>query len=315
MNSIDAMEIEIRYQVKELPKLKLPKQTNAEDCVIVGAGDSYIAALIAHHASNRRAICCNPMEIVHNPEITKRRHQLYIVSVSGNTKANILAAKVAKEQKNVLTTAITAKPESKLAKNCDEIIELRYRSTGALTAGTIGFTSSTLACLSLVRRVDCLDDSYRIYKQTNDEVETLINNPSEKSSYYIFLGNGILFPVAIYGTLKMNEVFGSKSLAYPIEELCHSPIFSVKGNDKIIILKNKEYCSDDIIILNEKLNKMNFSSICIDCSGSMIETLLKSIFFLQLFILKLAVKQGIKDCYFLQNKDILKLSSDFIYDT
>ena len=315
MNSIDAMETEIMCQVKELPKLKLPKQTNAEDCVIVGAGDSYISALIAHHASNRKAICCNPMEIVHNPEITKRRRQLYIVSVSGNTKANILAAKVAKEQQNVLTTAITARPESKLAKNCDEIIELRYRSTGAPTAGTIGFTFSTLTCLSLVRKVDGLANPYRIYKQTNNEVETLIGSPLEKLPYYIFLGNDMLFPVAIYGTLKMNEVFGSKSLAYPIEELCHSPIFSIKSNDKIIILRNEEYCGDGTIILNEKLNKMNFSSICIDCSGSMIETLLKSIFFLQLFILKLAVKQGIKDCYFLQNKDILKLSSDFIYDT
>src|ERR687886_2069039 len=233
MNSITAMEKEIRYQIDDLSKLDLPSKANLDNCLIVGAGDSYVAALITEYVSNYRTICCNPMEIVFNPEIIKN-HRLYIVSVSGDTKSNILAAKISKKR-NIPTTAITARPESKLAKNCDEIIELRYRSTGAPTAGTIGFTFSTLTCLSLVRKVDGLDNPYRIYKQTNNEVETLIGSPLEKLPYYIFLGNDMLFPVAIYGTLKMNEVFGSKSLAYPIEELCHSPIFSIKSNDKIII--------------------------------------------------------------------------------
>ena len=83
--------------------------------MFVGSGDSYVAALIAQYASNHKVICCNPMDIVLNPEIVENR-RIYIVSISGNTKANILSAKIAKEQ-NVRTTAITANPESKLAKN------------------------------------------------------------------------------------------------------------------------------------------------------------------------------------------------------
>jgi fructoselysine-6-P-deglycase FrlB-like protein len=326
MNSVDAMEIEIRYQVENLSKLNLPKQTNLGDCMIVGSGDSYVAALIAQYASNHKVICCNPMDIVLNPEIAKNR-RIYIVSVSGNTKANILAAKVAKGQ-DVQTTAITANPESKLAKSCDEIIEFQYKNTGIPTSGTISFTSSMLSCLSLVSEVKYLGNLEMIYRETRNEVGRLIDddddyNILEDLSSYIFLGDGILFPVAIYGALKINEVLGSKSFAYPLEEFYHSPIFSVKRDDKIMILGNKE-C--DIITnsgksLYDKLEELDFSSCsytnCSSNSGnklSLTEMLLKSILFVQLYVVKQAIKRGVKDCYFLQDKDMLKLSSFFIYD-
>jgi fructoselysine-6-P-deglycase FrlB-like protein len=331
MNSIDAMETEIRYQVENLSKSNLPKQTNLSDCMFVGSGDSYVAALIAQYASNHKVICCNPMDIVLNPEIVENR-RIYIVSISGNTKANILAAKIAKEQ-NVRTTAITANPESKLAKNCDEIMEVQYKTTGIPTSGTISFTSSMLSCLSLVSEVNDFDNLKMIYRETKNEVESLIvhdnadDNILENLSSYIFLGDGILFPVGIYGALKVNEVFGSKSFAYPLEEFCHSPIFSIKRNDKIMILGNKEYVkrinnsNSNSKTLNDRLEELDFSScFYTNCSSSggnklsLTEMLLKSIFFLQLYIVKQAIIQGVKDCYFLQNKDILKLSSFFIYD-
>lgn len=330
MNSIDAMETEIRYQVENLSKSNLPKQTNLSDCMFVGSGDSYVAALIAQYASNHKVICCNPMDIVLNPEIVENR-RIYIVSISGNTKANILAAKIAKEQ-NVRTTAITANPESKLAKSCDEIMEVEYKTTGIPTSGTISFTSSMLSCLSLVSEVNDFNNLKMIYRETKNEVESLIvhdnadDNILENLSSYIFLGDGILFPVGIYGALKVNEVFGSKSFAYPLEEFCHSPIFSIKRNDKIMILGNKEYGkrinnNSNSKTLNDRLEELDFSScFYTNCSSSggnklsLTEMLLKSIFFLQLHIVKQAIKRGVKDCYFLQNKDILKLSSFFIYD-
>jgi fructoselysine-6-P-deglycase FrlB-like protein len=326
MNSIDAMEIEIRYQVEGLSKLNLPKQTNLGDCMIVGSGDSYVAALIAQFASNHKVIGCNPMDIVLNPEIAKNR-RIYIVSVSGNTKANILAAKIAKEQ-NVRTIAITANPESKLAKSCDEIIEFQYKTTGIPTSGTISFTSSMLSCLSLVSEVNDLDNLKMIYRETKNEVESLIDDDDdnydvlENSSSYIFLGDGILFPVAIYGALKINEVFGSKSFAYPLEEFYHSPIFSIRRDDKIMILGNKE-CgtrTNNRNSLYDRLRELDFSScFYTNCSSSnnklsLTEMLLKSILFLQLYVVKQAIIRRVKDCYFLQNKDILKLSSFFIYD-
>ena len=314
MNSITAMEKEIRYQIDDLPKLDLPNKANLDKCLIVGAGDSYVAALITEYVSNYRTICCNPIEIVLNPEITKNR-RLYIVSVSGDTKSNILAAKISKKR-NIPTTAITARPESKLAKNCDEIIELRYKNTGIPTSGTISFTSSLLCCLSLLGKVKSFDQLNMIYKQAYNEVENMLPTTPDTSSCYIFLANGLLFPVAIYGALKINEVFGLKSFAYPFEEFCHSPIFSIKSSDKIMILGDKRYNDDKE--LNSRLQKLGINSCYVDCVRNnskiqLTERLIKAIMLLQLYVVKKAMREKVKNCFFLENKELLKLSSTFIY--
>jgi glutamine---fructose-6-phosphate transaminase (isomerizing) len=327
MNSISAMENEIGYQVEDLPKLSLPKQANIDDCLIVGSGDSYVAALITQYVSNYRAACCTPMEVAINPEIVRNR-RLYIVSVSGNTRSNILAAKKSRKQ-NVPTTAITARPESELAKNCDQIIQLHYRSTGIPTSGTISFTSSVLCCLSLAGKMDRLDRLKSIYSQTRNEVEDILT--SEKDASCIFLAEGILFPVAFYAALKMNEVFGQRSFAYHFGEFCHSPMFSIKREDKIVILGNgnKEYDSDSPEKdFNKTLRKMGYNCMYLDCANnnsnsnnnskieqmSLTETLIKSIMTVQLYVVKLAERRRLKNCYFLDNKDLLSLSSAFIYD-
>jgi fructoselysine-6-P-deglycase FrlB-like protein len=256
------------------------------------------------------------MEIVFNPKIIKTNYcrRIYIVSVSGNTQSNILAAKFSRRY-NVPTTAITARPDSKLARNCDEVIELKYKNTGIATSGTISFMSSTLCCLSLARKIDDLNHLRGIYTQSYNEARNLINTAPERIASYIFLGDGILYPVAIYGTLKINEVFGLKSFAYPSEEFCHSPLFSLKMNDKIIIFGNKKYSLASSEELNDRLTKLGFSSAYIvDCSRlSLTELLLKSILVIQLFVVKQALKKGVKDCFFLRDKNLLKLSSDLIY--
>src|SRR5207244_1443423 len=121
------------------------------------------------------------------------------------------------------------------------------------------------------------------------------------------------------------EVFGLKSFAYPFEEFCHSPIFSIKRNDKIMILGNKEFDNIPNMELNKRLRELGFNSIYIDCGNnnnnnnnnskmSPIEMLLKSIMFLQLYVVKQAVRKRVKNCFFLKNKGLLKLSSTFIYD-
>jgi len=289
----------------------------------VGSGDSYVAALITQYVSDYRAACCTPVEVVINPKIVRKR-RLYFVSVSGNTRSNILAAKKSRKL-NVPTTAITARPESELAKNCDQIIELHYRSTGIPTSGTISFTSNVLCCLSLAGKMDSLDRLKGIYSQTRNEVEDTFT--SEKDASCIFLAEGILFPVAIYAALKMNEVFGQRSFAYHLEEFCHSPMFSIKRDDKIVILGNgnKEYDSDSPEKkFNKTLRKMGYNCICLDCATttnnnkieqmSLTETLIKSIMIVQLYVVKLAETRRLKNCYFLDNKDLLSLSSAFIYD-
>jgi fructoselysine-6-P-deglycase FrlB-like protein len=312
MRSIEAMETEIEYQTEDLEKLEFPRpQTSIDDCVITGSGDSYVASLIAMYVSGYKAVCCHPMDIVLNPAIVRNR-KVYLVSVSGATKATMRAAKVANKFA-LKTIAITTRPESPLAKSSDELISVRYKSTSIPTSGTIGFTASMLCCISLVCKVK-LNNVRKIYNESIALADYLTNYKIKKSPSYILLGNGIVFPAALYGSLKMIEVFGIHSLAYSLDEFCHSPIFSIKRNDRIIILGN-DACDLRIskTIMNQ-LDKMGVSTLYVDCrKRSMIETLLKSIFFMQLYAVKLAVKNLVKDCYFLRNERLLALSSRLIY--
>jgi fructoselysine-6-P-deglycase FrlB-like protein len=298
VNAIEAMQADIGYQVHDLQKQDLPLQSR--NCLFVGSGDSYVAGLAAQYFSGGRALCCYPADLIQNPSVADGRN-VYVVSISGSTKANILATKIAKKQW-ARTTAITAKPASALARGCDQVIELKYRSAGVTTAGTIGFTSSMLACISLAEKIR-LPDLGRVYRQAQSQADRIVRK-IDKNSYFM-LGDGILYPVAIYGALKLNEVFGARAVAYPVEEFCHSPLFSIKKSDQVIALNAEQ--------LSTRLNREGFSSINVDFKGGGIELLLRSTFFMQLLILKLAQRRALAGCYFLKNKKLLRTSSDFIY--
>ena len=312
MNSIAAMELEIRYQLQDLPKLIRPNNINPDYCLFIGSGDSFVAGLIAHYASGGRAITCKPVEFLLNPSIANKR-QIYIISISGRTNANILSAKTARKQK-IRTTAITRKPESILAKYCDDIIKLSYKSTDVLTSGTIGFTSCMLTCLSLISDIKEINYIDKAYFQAKIEADDMLEKHSMDTSSFIFLGDGLLFPVGIYGALKMNEIFGSRSYAYMIDEFCHSPIFSIRREDNIIIFDKGDYDKKKAQVLCKRLDKISYSSLYIDLKKlTGIEAVLKSIFLIQFLMLKIAKRNGLKECFFICNKELLKLSSDLIY--
>lgn len=300
MNAIEAMQAEIECQVQDLQKQDL--QPPDRNCLFVGAGDSYVAGLAAQYFSGSHAVCGYPADVIQNPSMADGR-KVYVVSISGNTKANIIAAKAAKRQ-GARTTAITARPASSLARACDKTIELKYKSAGVATAGTISFTSSMLTCITLAEKIR-LPDLGRIYGHAASQAGNAARKIS-KANYFI-LGDGLLYPVAVYGALKFNEVFGARAVAYPAEEFCHSPLFSVKNGDQVIVMgRGGEQ-------LSRRLVKEGFSSVHVNFKSAGIGLLLQSTFFMQLLVLKLAQRRGLASCYYLKNKKLLRTSSDFIY--
>jgi fructoselysine-6-P-deglycase FrlB-like protein len=319
MNAIEAMQAEIEYQVQDLHKLDLSSPVG--NCLFVGSGDSYIAGLAAQYFSGSRAICCSPIDIIKNPLLVKRRN-LFVVSISGNTQANILAAKIAKKHGVGTISALTARSSSRLAKSCDQTIELKYKNTGITTAGTISFTASMIKCISLSTELQLPSNLRKMYNRAENQAKQAISkiddksNSSSSTSYFI-LGNSQLHAIAMYGALKFNEVFGAKAMAYPTEEFCHSPLFSIKETDQAIVLGGGEDDDDDdddnSSKLSKRLNEEGFASVHVGFKPTGIELLLQATFFIQLFVLKLAQKYSLTSCYFLRNEKLLRVSSDFIY--
>lgn len=318
MNAIEAMQSEIEYQVQDLHKLDLSSPVS--NCLFVGSGDSYIAGLAAQYFSGSRAICCSPIDIIKNPLLVKRRN-LFVVSISGNTQANIIAAKIAKKHGVGTISALTARSSSRLAKSCDQTIELKYKNTGITTAGTISFTASMIKCISLSTELQLPSNLRKMYNRAENQAKQAISkiddksNSSSSSTSYFILGNSQLHAIAMYGALKFNEVFGAKAMAYPTEEFCHSPLFSIKETDQAIVLGGEEDDDDDdnSSKLSKRLNEEGFASVHVGFKPTGIELLLQATFFIQLFVLKLAQKYRLTSCYFLRNEKLLRVSSDFIY--
>jgi glucosamine--fructose-6-phosphate aminotransferase (isomerizing) len=336
VNAIEAMQAEIENQVQELYELGLssspsppPPHTCCNDCMFVGSGDSYVAGLVAQYLSGTRSICVYPVDIIKNPSLVKDRN-LYIVSISGNTQANILAAKIAKKNGANAVTAITARSSSRLAKSCDQIIELRYRNTGIITSGTISFTASMIKCILLSTALQPIHtDLRKIYNDAQNQAEKALsmfdqkggsgnftignsnNNIVGNNSSYFLLGDSHLYAIAKYGALKFNEVLGARAFAYPAEEFCHSPLFSFKESDHAILLGDSNGSNNRK--LSKRLNEEGFSSFHVEFKNAGLELLLQATFFIQALVLKLAQKNGLTSCHFLMDKKLLKMSSDFIY--
>lgn len=306
MNSMQAMEQEIKDQLRYLQNPIL--QDPVDNCLFVGAGDSYAAALAAQYLSNNQALCLSPMDVALNPASVSSR-TVYFVSVSGNTRANILAAHAAKRL-GVRTIAITAKPASPLARACGEVIELKYEGSGITTAGTISFMATIITCLSVATRLQIPKNIGRLFSKATIQAENAAGLHDGVESN-VLLGNGPLFSIATYGAFKFNEVLGEKALYYSGEEFCHSPIFSIKNNDSILVLGGKK---DNSQALDMRLRKEGFNSCYINFDQeSAIDAIIQSTFFVQLLVLSIAKTRGVTDCYFLRNKKLLQMSSDFIY--
>ena len=317
MNAIEAMQAEIEYQVQDLYKLELSSPVS--NCLFVGSGDSYIAGLAAQYFSGSHAICCSPIDIIKNHLLVKRRN-LFVVSISGNTQANILAVKIARKHGVGTISALTTRSSSRLAKSCDQTIELKYKNTGITTAGTISFTASMIKCISLSTELQLPSNLRKMYNRAEKQAKHAIskiddksNSSSSSSTSYFILGNSQLYAIAMYGALKFNEVFGAKAMAYPAEEFCHSPLFSIKETDQAIVLGGEDDDDDNSRKLSKRLNEEGFTSVHVGFKRTGIELLLQATFFIQLFVLKLAQKYGLTSCYFLRNKKLLRVSSDFIY--
>jgi fructoselysine-6-P-deglycase FrlB-like protein len=307
MNTIDAFAQETRFQISDLPRFlhesKIEKLSSREQekCVFTGAGDSFAAAMVAEFASNT-VRCIDPVDICLNPSIAKNK-LLYAVSISGNTKANFEAVKMAKKHA-ARTIAITANSESKLAKICSKVIELKFKNVGMLTAGSISFTTNMLACLSLVKNVR-ITDTERLFNNAESDAEKIKLN-----GHVYVLGNWITYPLAIYGCAKMYEVLGMKAQHVMLEQFCHMQLFSVKEGDTILILSNEGKAKE----LSAKLVNNGYRSYVFEPRGKTLEdNLLYYSFLLQLIVLNDAKRTQLKECYYITNNKLREISSSLIY--
>jgi len=286
---------------KPVPKLK------PSSLIFAGSGDSYAAAVFAQELSRGRAVASDPYELMRNIERTKGKN-LVIVSVSGKTRANIDLARRAKRFAR-RRIAITANPDSPLARESDEVFPLRYTRAGTLTAGTISFTCNLIACAFLLGQ---LPRTVNARTTLGKAAHWATSQTSVETGSFVFVGSGVNYALSVYGAAKVREVLGTKAEADYPEQLGHARLFAMdKKRDCIICISSAH---DQARQVQELLDKSGFRTSLLAISDhNIVLTSLKIAIYFQQLALVLARKRGMKECAFLSDSRMLELSSKMIY--
>jgi fructoselysine-6-P-deglycase FrlB-like protein len=314
-SSLDAMEQEIRNQVEDLPAFARElgkddrfRNVDPSRMIFTGSGDSLASSLFAHYLSNMQAFAADPYELQLYPQVSKNK-AVFITSVSGKTRTNIqLARKVKGVAKK--RVAITANPSSPLAKECDDVIQLRYGTKGVLTSGTASFSASLLAVASLIRQLPKLDSLSIMEKRAAEWARRLWVHPR---GGFLFVGSGTGYSLAMYAAFKIHEVLGLPAQYQHSEQLGHSQLFSLQEkSDKLFFLapSSDEKTSE----VFRALSKSGFNAYLLksDRRDPTLGTL-QVMLCLQHLALYLGRKMGLQECAFVTDKKRLALSSRLIY--
>ncbi len=309
------MEQEIHNQAEDLPafarelgKYDRFRSLDPSSIIFTGSGDSFASSLFAHYLSQMQALAADPYELQLHPKVARNK-TVFITSISGKTRTNIQLAKRVRElaKKRV---AITANPESPLAKECDDVIRLRYRSPGILTSGTASFSAALLAAASLIRRLPKLDSLPIMEKRAAEWARRLRVRPR---GGFLSVGSGTSYALAMYAAFKIHEVLGVSAQYQHTEQLGHSQLFSLqrKTDNLLFLSPSSDKKASEVFRV---LSKSGFNAYLLKSgTADPILAALQVMFSLQHLALYLGRKMGLRECAFVTDKKRLALSSRLIY--
>lgn len=301
MNTIDAFERDISLQPDYIKKLRLERpipRRDWEKILMCGSGDSLAAAMLASSFSDYSITAVDPLELAQNKAIAQGK-RVYFVSISGNTKANILAAKSVRD-----SVAVTNNPRSRLAGICETVVSLGYSDSGVVTSGSIGFVASALWCMSRAKsfQVSKIDAAFMRAKKEAQKINL--------SGRAFFLGNQYTYPVAMYGAAKLYEVSGHDAHYERIAQFFHMGLFCAKKGDTVILLDDGRRVED----LTKTLRKLDLVVHCpVSGAGSTVGKVIFYTFVSQFVALNLAKKNRQTDCHFVSQVKLRDASSQTIY--
>jgi glucosamine--fructose-6-phosphate aminotransferase (isomerizing) len=226
----------------------------AEHVHIVACGTSYHAGSVARYLIEQ--ICKLPCSVEIASEYRYRspvvlKNSLFVtISQSGETADTLAALRLAKEAGYLSTLAICNVPESSLVRE-SELVMLTRAGPEIGVASTKAFTTQ-LAALSmlvvalakhkgadaerergLVSRLIELPSMIEKTLALDPVIEELAKRFADKH-HALFLGRGVLHPIAMEGALKLKEISYIHAEAYAAGELKHGPLALVDADMPVI---------------------------------------------------------------------------------
>ncbi len=222
---------------------------------IVACGTSYHAASVARYLVEQ--ICKLPCSVEIASEYRYRspvvvKNSLFVtISQSGETADTLAALRLAKEGGYLSTLSICNVPESSLVRESELVMLTRRAGPEIGVASTKAFTTQ-LAALNmliialakhrgadaerergLVSRLIELPSLIEKTLALDPVIEQLAKRFADKR-HALFLGRGVLYPIAMEGALKLKEISYIHAEAYAAGELKHGPLALVDADMPVI---------------------------------------------------------------------------------
>jgi glucosamine 6-phosphate synthetase-like amidotransferase/phosphosugar isomerase protein len=253
-----------------------------------------------------RYVVLDPYELFSAPEIAKGR-TVYFISVSGKTLSN-LAASEAVVRFADRRVAVTANPDSELARTTDSSILLPYHFVPR-QPGLVSFSLSTVALVRLaIGRFKCdFQSATSAAKLSSSDIRFIAGGRNH------FLGNGALYEVCRYAVLKSYELTGEDAQATMLEEFGHSTVFGLKKGDVVNIFEDFDPAG-----LGGKLRTLledrGFVTTTVRLRrAGIIHKVFSCIFAVQLATLRRGMSIGLVRPHFLSAREMLSVSDSLIY--
>jgi len=233
---------------------------------LVACGTSYHAALVGKYWIE--ALTGIPASVEIASEFRYRKpvvvpQTLFIsLSQSGETADTLAALRMAKKMNYMDTLAICNVPESNLTREAQHVFLMRAGMEIGV-ASTKGFTTQLLALLlftlalgkgrglmadqekAILSALQGLPQILNQVLATDQLIAQLAHRFIDKY-HALFLGRGVLYPIALEGALKLKEISYIHAEGYPGGELKHGPLALVDHNMPIIVLAPKNDLFDKV---------------------------------------------------------------------
>ena len=185
------------------------------------------------------------------------------ISQSGETADTLAGLREAKK-KGATVIAICNVVGSTLAREADGVIythagpEIGVASTKAFTAQVVALVLLALwlgqanGQLSPVRRKEIAEATVKIPQLVEsmlrcDESIAALARRYMHSTHMLYIGRGILYPIALEGALKLKEISYIHAEGYPAGEMKHGPIALIDRQMPVVVMLPKDRVYEKIV--------------------------------------------------------------------
>jgi glutamine---fructose-6-phosphate transaminase (isomerizing) len=240
---------------------------SSDRILIVACGTSWHAGLVGEYIIEE--FCRIPVEVEYASEfryrdpIIKKGDIVLAISQSGETADTLAAIKLAKERGamvlgicNVVGSSISRETNAGVFTHAGP--EIGVASTKAFTtqvvtlamiAFEIGYRKGLIdetRYHSLITELTLLPEKVENTLKVNDQALALAKIYKD-STNALYLGRGLLYPVALEGALKLKEISYIHAEGYPAAEMKHGPIALIDEHMPVVVVATKENSYDKIV--------------------------------------------------------------------